>query len=149
IGTIFGTEQRVTRPEVFCWAAYNFVIYAIVPFLIFRRRYSSEQLSLRSSNRRNDLLVIVVVLAIESTAQLLGVRAMILHLAPRQILLGAPLTFALYFLGTVLPTMVFIFCILAPRFLKLTGSVPTTVILGGLTYTALHFFDGWTNFQTP
>jgi hypothetical protein len=32
---------------------------------------------------------------------------------------------------------------------KLTGSEATTVILGGLTYTLVHFCDGWTLFNSP
>lgn len=46
------------------------------------------------------------------------------------------MTFVLYFAGTVLPTMIFIYCILVPRYFKLTGSTATTVILGGITYSA-------------
>jgi hypothetical protein len=65
------------------------------------------------------------------------------------VLLGAPLTFALYFVGTVLPTMIFIQCVLVPRYLRLTGSRATTVILGGVTYTLLHVFDGWLAFGSP
>jgi hypothetical protein len=45
--------------------------------------------------------------------------------------------------------MVFVYCILTPRYLRLTGSVPATVILGGVTYALLHFFDGWTTFADP
>ncbi|MBO0813119.1 MAG: hypothetical protein J2P23_13890 [Microlunatus sp.] len=36
-----------------------------MPFVVFRRRYSTEQLSLKSSNRRTDLLLIMVILIIE------------------------------------------------------------------------------------
>ena len=103
---------------------------------------------MHSTNRRGDLLVIVVILALESTVQLL-INGAILQLTPRQILLGAPLTFVLFLAGTGLPAMVFIFCILTPRYLRLTGSVPATVILGGLTYALLHIFDGWTTFASP
>jgi hypothetical protein len=148
VGTLYGTDDGVSRAEVFVWAAYNFVAYAVVPYLYFRRRYTAEQLSLRSSDRRNDILVIVVVLAIESLFELTGFTTAIFHLGPRQLLLGAPLTFAVYFVGTVLPTMVFIYCILVPRYLKLTGSVATTVILGGVTYTLMHCFDAWLNAGT-
>jgi len=38
------------------------------------------------------------------------------------VLIGAPLTFIVYFIGTVLPTMVLIYAILLPRYLRLTGS---------------------------
>jgi hypothetical protein len=148
VGSLHGTHEMIEPAEAFVWASYNLVVYAIAPYLFFRRRYSAEALNLKSSNRRNDALVIVVVLLIESLIQL-GVSSAILDLSPRQLLLGAPLTFVLYFLGTVLPTMVFIYCILVPRYLKLTGSAATTVILGGLTYTLVHFFDGWTLFNSP
>jgi hypothetical protein len=36
-----------------------------------------------------------------------------------------------------------------PRFLKLTGSTATTVILGGVTYTLLHVWDAWTVLTSP
>lgn len=147
-GSIIGTDQEVVPAEVLAWSAYNVVVYALVPFVAFRRRYSAERLNLRSSNRRGDLLVIAVVLILESAVQL-SLDTGILHLSGRQLLLGAPLTFALSFLGTVLPAMVFVYCVLTPRYLALTGSVPATVILGGLTYAMLHFFDGWTNFASP
>jgi len=149
VGTLYGTHAMVERAEAFTWASYNFIVYAVVPFLVFRRRYSAEALNLRSSNRRNDVLVIAVVLLIESCAQLFGFSDAILHLGARQLLLGAPLTFTVYFVGTVLPTMIFIYCILVPRYLRLTGSAVTTVILGGLTYMLLHFFESWTVFTSP
>ncbi len=148
-GMLFGTHQRVVPAEALCWAAYNVVVFAIAPFAFFRRRYTTEQLSLRSSDRRGDAIVIAVVLVLESAFQLGLGSSQILHLHAHQILLGAPLTFAISFAGTVLPTMIFIYAILVPRFLRLTGSPATTVILGGLTYTLMHFFDGWTKFQSP
>jgi hypothetical protein len=146
---VIRTGQQVVPAEVYCWAAYNLIAYALLPLVVFRRRYTSEQLNLRSNNRWADLLLIVVVLAIESIVQLSKETSSILDLDLHQALLGAPLTFVISFVGTVLPSMVFIYCILAPRYLKLTGSVPATVILGGLTYALLHFFDGWTNFASP
>ncbi len=66
-----------------------------------------------------------------------------------QILLGAPLEFGIFMIGTVLPTMVLIYAILIPRYLKLTGSIATTVILGGVTYAAMHIVEGWSVFSTP
>jgi len=146
---VIRTGQPVQPAEAVCWAAYNLLAYAVLPFAVFRRRYSAEQLSLRSSNVRADVLVVLVVLVLESTVQLTVVTSSVLDLDARQVVLGAPLTFVLGFAGTVLPTMVFVCCILAPRYLRLTGSVPATVILGGLTYALLHFFDGWTDFATP
>jgi hypothetical protein len=147
-GMIIRTGQAVTPHEALCWAAYNLLAYAVAPFLFFRRRYTADQLSLRSSDRRGDLTVIVVVLVLESTVQLLLDPA-VLHLGLRQLLLGAPLTFAISFAGTVLPTMVFVYCILTPRYLRLTGSFAATVVLGGLTYATLHVLDGWTSLASP
>jgi hypothetical protein len=149
-GMVIRTGQPVVPAEALSWAGYNLLAYAIVPFVVFRRRYTTEQLSLHSSNRRADTLLILVILAIESSVQLLAAgSSSILGLPPYQALVGAPLTFVLSMAGTVLPTMVFVYCILTPRYLRLTGSVPTTVILGGLTYALLHFFDGWTNLASP
>ncbi len=45
--------------------------------------------------------------------------------------------------------MVLIYAILIPRYLKLTGSFTTTVILGGITYAAMHIIEGWSVFSTP
>lgn len=64
-------------------------------------------------------------------------------------LLGAPLSFVIFFVGTVLPTMVLIYAILIPRYLKLTGSATSTVLLGGLTYAAMHIIEGWSTFDSP
>jgi hypothetical protein len=50
--------------------------------------------------------------------------------------------------GTVLPTMVFIYCILVPRYQRIFGST-TTVLLGGLTYAAAHTFESWTIYDAP
>ncbi len=147
-GTLYGTDDVVGPAEAFVWAAYNFTVFAVAPYLYFRRRYTPAQLCLTSMNRRGDLVVILVVLAVESVVELLGFSSAILDLSPRQVALGLPLTFALYFVGTVLPTMVFVQCVLVPRYRRLTGSTATTVILGGVTYTLLHCFDGWLAFDT-
>ena len=64
-------------------------------------------------------------------------------------MLGAPLTFAVFLIGTVLPTMVLIYSILLPRYLKLTGSTISTVLLGGITYAAMHIVEGWSAFDSP
>jgi hypothetical protein len=148
-GAVFGCAVAPVKGEIWTWAFYNFVVFAVAPYLFFRRRYSNTQLSLRSTNRRNDTLVIVVVLAIESAFELIVFDRTILNLSPRQILLGAPLTFALFFIGTVLPTMVLIYAILLPRFLRLTGSAISTVLLGGLAYAAMHIVEGWSAFDSP
>jgi hypothetical protein len=104
---------------------------------------------LRSSDRRNDQLVILAVLAAESLWQVAALSDAIFGLSPRQLVLGAPLTLGLYGIGTVLPTMIFIYSILVPRYLVITRSIPTTVILGGLTYAAMHAPDAWLVLTSP
>src|SRR5208283_1820304 len=72
----------------------------------------------------------------------------ILRMTRRQLMLGAPLTFLIFLIGTVLPTMVLIYSILLPRFLRITGSTISTVLLGGLTYAAMHLVEGWSAFDS-
>ncbi len=67
----------------------------------------------------------------------------------RQLATAVPLSLAVFLIGTVLPTMVLIYSILVPRYLKLTGSFTTTVLLGGITYAAMHLVEGWSLFNTP
>lgn len=148
-GTVFGCGVAPQRGEVWTWALYNFVVFAVVPYLYFRRHYTSSELNLRSSNRRNDALLILIVLVIESAFELMAFDNTLFHLSGHQILLGAPLTFLIFFIGTVLPTMVLIYSILLPRYLKLTGSATSTVLMGGLTYAAMHIVEGWSTFDSP
>jgi len=147
-GTLYGTTLTQTPTEVWIWASYNFLVFAVAPYVYFRRRYVNTDLNLRSVDRRNDMRLILVVLVIESAFQV-TVFSGILQLSPRHVLLGAPLSFAIFFIGTVLPTMVLIYAILLPRYLKLTGSAVSTVLLGGLTYAAMHIFEGWSAFGSP
>ena len=148
-GTVFGCSVPPKPTEVWMWATYNFVIFAVAPYLYFRRRYTNTQLNLRSTNRANDALVITVVLVIESVFELAVFNNSIFGLRPRQVLLGGSLTFFIFFLGTVLPTMVLIYAILLPRYLRLTGSPISAVLLGGLTYAAMHIVEGWSVFDSP
>jgi hypothetical protein len=147
-GTLVGCSTPPRVGEVWTWATYNFVVFAVAPYLWFRSRYSATDLNLRSINKANDLLVIVVVGMLEGLVELTTFPGFF-NLSGRQILLGAPLSFGIFMIGTVLPTMVLIYAILIPRYLKLTGSFATTVILGGLTYAAMHLVEGWSVFSTP
>jgi hypothetical protein len=144
-GTIFGLSGPYTPREAIVWASYNFVVYAVLPFAYFRwrRGYTREQLNLRSNNLRADIVLIVVVLLAESIIELTTLSGAIFSLSGTQLALGALLSFVLYFFGTVLPIMIFIYSILLPRYLKLTNSVALTIILGGLTYAAVHVGDSW------
>jgi hypothetical protein len=148
-GSIFGTHDHIAPVEALAWAGYNVVVYAVLPLAYFRRKYSAEQLNLVSSDRRGDARVIVVVLLIESAIQIATLTTAFGQLTTGQYVVGLPLTFVLYLAGAVLPAMIFVYCILVPRFLKLTGSTATTVILGGITYTLLHVWDAWTILTSP
>jgi hypothetical protein len=146
-GTLVGCSTPPSVGEVWTWAIYNFVVFAALPYEWFRRRYSATQLNLRSTDRRNDVLVILVVGIIEVVVEVVTFPG-IFKMSVRTFMVAAPLTLGVFSIGTVLPTMVLIYAILVPRYLKLTGSSVTTVMLGGLTYAAMHFVEGWSLFTT-
>ena len=147
-GSLFGMTRTVTPPEVWVWAIYNFVLLAAVPYLIFRARgYSREALNLKSVNLRNDTLVIVVVLLMETAFELLG-GSKIRTLTGHQIVVGGALSFLVHLLGTGLPVMIFIYSILMPRYMRLTGSVAATTLLGAVSYAVVHLFEYWTVYDS-
>ncbi|WP_433463547.1 hypothetical protein [Spirillospora sp. CA-128828] len=148
-GSVVGTHEHVTPAEAVTWACYNLLVYATVPLVYFRRRYSATALNLTSTDRRADARLIGIVLLVESAVQFAALRPAIVDMTGPQLLFGVPLTFVLFLAGAVLPAMVFIYCVLVPRFLRLTGSVATTTVLGGLTYAAMHFWDAWMVFSSP
>jgi hypothetical protein len=146
-GALFGCTRAVSPQEVWVWSIYNFVFFALIPYVFFRARgYSREALNLKSNNVGNDILVIVVIMAIGVAFDLLV--GGFLKLSPRQMLMGGALTFVTHLLGTGLPVMVFIYAILFPRYLRLTKSPVTTVILGGVSYAAVHVFEYWTRYDS-
>jgi len=148
-GSLFGTSNPPTAGWAFAWAGYNLIAYAVLPYLYFRRRgYSNEQLNLRSADRGADLKLILVILAVESLFELTLFGKELFALTGSQAVQAIAASFAINFVGTVLPIAILIFGILLPRLHRITGSTPATVVLGGLTYAAVHFFDGWTNFST-
>jgi hypothetical protein len=149
-GTLYGLSGSYTPREAIIWASYNFVVYAVVPFIYFhwRRGYAREQLNLRSNNLRADIILILVVLVAESIVELTTLSSAIFSLSGTQVLFGAGLTFTLNLFGTVLPVMIFIYSILLPRYLKLTNSLALTIVLGGLTYALVHVGDSWADYTT-
>jgi len=147
-GTLYGSSMPASPGEVWTWMSYNFLVFAVVPYLWFRPRYTAEQLNLTSTAPRSDLMIILVIAGIEAGFEIAAFPG-ILHLTAHQLGLAAPLSFVVYFFGTVLPTMVLIYAILLPRYLKLSGSLTATVVLGGLTYALMHLVEGWSLFTTP
>ncbi|MBO0919425.1 hypothetical protein J1G42_01105 [Cellulomonas sp. zg-ZUI222] len=148
-GSVVGTHDHVAPAEAATWAGYNLVVYALVPLAVFRRRYSADQLNLVSTDRRGDVRLILVVLVAESAIQIATLATVVGRLSTHQYLVGVPVTFLLYLAGTGLPIMVLVHALLVPRLLRLTGSTPATVVLGGVLYTALHAWDAWTVLTTP
>ena len=146
-GTIFQPDTRLAVSNTLIWAAVNFVLFAALPYLVFRvRGYSNADLSLRSSNLRADVLLIVTVLLVESVGEWFGIPDgfRFFELTPSQLAVGGSLTLLLHLVGTGIPIMLFVQSILVPRYLKLTNSVTTSVILGGLSYATFHLFEYWT-----
>ncbi|NUR72828.1 MAG: hypothetical protein HOU81_18600 [Hamadaea sp.] len=148
-GSVVATHEHVAAAEAIAWAVYNLIAYAIVPLWYFRRRYSTRDLNLTSVDRRGDAQLIAIVLVVEAAVQIILLRPEIFDLNGRQLVLGLPLTFVLFLAGAVLPAMVFIYCLLLPRFLRLTGSPAVTMLLGGLAYAVMHVWDAWMVFTTP
>ena len=147
-GTLVGCSVLASPGEAMVWAGYNFAAFAVIPYLWFRRRYSNRDLCLVFDRGGRDLTVMICVLVVESAVQL-SVMPGILSLPLPVLLRAAPLAFGLFLAGTVLPTMITVYAILLPRYYKLTGSVAVSVILGGLTYAAMHLVEGWSSFRTP
>lgn len=145
-GSIHGADHPPSPSEAIGWAAYNAIVYVVVPLWWFGRRHSRARLWLRSKRPGRDLLVVVVVLALETAAQLTIFGAAFLALTSTQMGAGVALSLGLSFLGTVLPTLVVVAALVVPRVLVITGSPVAAVVVGGLTYTTLHLFDGWADF---
>ena len=147
-GTLVGCSTLASPGEALLWAGYNFVVYAVIPYAVFRRAYSNRDLNLVSTDRRNDWMVILTVLVVESAVQLAAFPG-VFRMTPDAFLRAAPIAFLIFLVGTVLPTMVLIYAILLPRYLRLTGSPALTVILGGLTYALMHLVEGWSALGSP
>jgi hypothetical protein len=147
-GSLVGATRVQSPAEVYTWAAYNGILLAVVPYAVFRMRgYSNEQMNLHSSNLRNDVVVIVVVLAIGCFFDIV-VGGSFVNLTRHQQIVGGLLSFALHLAGTDLPVMIFIYSILLPRYERLTAPV-TAFLLGAASYPAIHVFESWTRYDSP
>jgi hypothetical protein len=145
-GCLFGATRVQSPAEVWTWAAWNGVLLALLPYLVFRRRgYSRQNLNLRSSDWKNDTLIILVVLLLGCAYELAGPN--ILQLTPHQQLAGGLLSLALHLAGTDLPIMVFIYAILLPRYARLF-SPPVAFLVGAVSYPLMHVFESWTRYDS-
>jgi hypothetical protein len=148
-GSLYGISNPPQISWIVAWALYNGLVYALVPYLVFRARgYTAEKLNFRSANRRGDLLLIAVILLVETVLELATLGGPLLSLTAGEALRAIPTSLVVNFVGTVLPIAVLIYGIGLPRILRLTGSVPATAVAGGLAYALVHVFDGWTTYGT-
>jgi hypothetical protein len=146
-GSLVGATRVQSPAEVYTWAAYNGILLAVVPYVVFRMRgYSNQQLNLKSSNLKSDVIVIAVVLAIGCFMDL-TLNGNFLKLTHHQQIVGGLLSFVLHLFGTDLPVMIFIYAVLMPRYAKLTASV-TAFLLGAASYPAMHVFESWTRYDS-
>lgn len=146
-GSLVGATRVQSPHEVYTWAVYNFTLFALVPYVAFRMRgYSNRQLNLKSDNWKNDLLVILVVLACCCALDLTGPN--ILQLTRHQQIVGGSLSFVMHMFGTDLPVMIFIYAILVPRYARLFSPM-TAFLIGALSYPAMHIFESGTHYGTP
>ena len=146
-GSLVGATRIQSPHEVYLWSAYNFTLLALMPYVVFRMRgYSREQLNLRSSNWKNDTLVILLVLAVGCLLDLRGPN--ILQLTPHQRVAGGLLSFVIHLFLTDLPVMILIYGILLPRYSRLF-SPATAFLLGAASYPAIHIFEAFTRYDSP
>jgi hypothetical protein len=146
-GSLVGATRVQSPAEVCTWAAYNGILLGLIPYVVFRMRgYSNQQLNLKSSNLKSDLIVIAVVLAIGCFLDF-TLYGNFLKLTHHQQIVGGLLSFILHLFGTDLPVMIFIYSILLPRYAKLTPPV-TAFLLGAASYPAMHVFESWTRYDS-
>ena len=145
-GCLFGATHVQSPAAVYTWAAYNGFFLALLPYLIFRRRgYSRQALNLRSTNWKNDTLIIAVVMMIGCAYELMGPN--ILQLTPHQQLAGGALSLVLHLCGTDLPIMIFIYAVLLPRYARLFSSL-AAFLVGAVSYPLMHVFESWTRYDS-
>ena len=145
-GSLLGATRVQSPTEVYTWAAYNGILLALIPYLVFRMRgYSNQQLSLKSANLKSDLLVIIVVLAFSVGIDMMGPN--IFQLTRHQQLVGGLMSFWFHLFGTDLPVMIVIYSILMPRYFKLFSPM-TAYLLGAVSYPTIHIFESGTRYDS-
>ena len=145
-GSLVGATRVQSPIEVYTWAAYNGILLALIPYVVFRMRgYSNEQLNLKSANLKSDLLVIIVVLAFSIGMDMIGPN--IFQLNRHQQLVGGLMSFWLHMFGTDLPIMIVIYSILMPRYFKLFSPM-TAYLLGAVSYPTIHIFESGTRYDS-
>jgi hypothetical protein len=146
-GSLVGATRVQSPIEVYTWAAFNGILLALIPYVVFRMRgYSNEQLNLKSANLKSDLLVIVVVLTLSAAMDGMGTNFLLL--TRHQQLVGGLMSFWLHLFGTDLPIMIVIYSILMPRYFKLLSPM-TAYFLGAVSYPTMHILESGTRYDSP
>jgi hypothetical protein len=145
-GSLLGATRVQSPIEVYTWAAYNGILLALIPYLVFRMRgYSNQQLSLKSANLKSDVLVIIGVLAFSVGIDMMGPN--IFQLTRHQQLVGGLMSFWFHLFGTDFPVMIVIYSILMPRYFKLFSPM-TAYLLGAVSYPTIHIFESGTRYDS-
>ena len=119
-GSLYGISNPPDARWIMWWAVYNGFVYALVPYLLFRNLgYTPAQLNFTSVDRRGDFRLIVVILVAESVLELATLGSALFALPAREAVRAIPTSFAVNFVGTVLPIAVIIYGIALPRILRL------------------------------
>lgn len=92
-----------------------------------------------------DLLVIVVVLALSAGMDMMGSN--IFQLTRHQQFVGGLMSFWLHLFGTDLLIMIVIYSILMPRYFKLFSPM-TAYMLGAVSYPTIHIFESGTRYDS-
>jgi len=126
------------------WAAYNFVIFALIPLLYFMgvRKYSAQSLLLTFPKARTFVPFAIIV-------GLIGVVPFMnteFFMVP---FTAHILTFSLYSLGAVIPVAIFTQALLAPRLAILSKSWITGSILAGFAYAAFNLNEYFFEWDSP
>ncbi|MGA7919747.1 MAG: hypothetical protein WCA38_08740 [Candidatus Acidiferrales bacterium] len=146
-GSLVGATRIESPAEVYTWAAYNGILLAVIPYIVFRMRgYSNRQLNLRSDSFKSDVIVIAVVLGVGCFSDF-ALGASFFKLSHHQQVVAGLLAFVLHLFGTDLPVMIFIYSILMPRYAKLASPF-SAFLLGAASYPAMHVFESWTRYDS-
>ncbi len=139
-GTRFIWDQQ-TPGSVLLWVGYNFVVYAVVPFLVFTRLrgYSPASMLLRFPRPRVWVPFAVIV----GLGGFLPVVSPDYWMTP---LSAHLLTLGLMTVGTIIPVMILTQSLIAPRLAMVSRSWVTGAVLAGLVYALFNvneFFLQW------
>lgn len=147
-GTIYGTYFILTPAFVATWVTYNFMSYVAIPFVYFFKIKKYNTSLFKSSNIRSDILLLLVILILESAAEIMFLKTDLFSHGHLNGIIPIIISGLINFFGTVLPTMVSLYVILISLFIDRGYSKLRITLLLGFAYAAVHTFESWTNYTT-